>query len=43
MTDLETKLKAEAKRLLDEHLVDVFIGFRKENAPAPTAGLFHTI
>ncbi|MEA4811939.1 MAG: 4Fe-4S binding protein [Anaerolineaceae bacterium] len=33
MTDLETRIKAEAKRLLDEKIVDVFIGFRREDAP----------
>ena len=42
MTDLEMKLMAEAKRLLDEHLVDVFIGFRKENAPLHPQPAFFT-
>lgn len=42
MTDLELKLKAEAKRLLDEHLVDVFIGFRKENSPLHPQPAFYT-
>ncbi|MFZ3069562.1 MAG: 4Fe-4S binding protein [Anaerolineaceae bacterium] len=42
MTELETKLQAEIKRLLDKHLVDVVIAFRKEDAPLHPQPAFFT-
>jgi len=42
MTEPETKIRVEAERLLSEHLVDVVIAFRKEDAPLPPpAGFLH--
>jgi len=42
MTELETKIRAEAERLLSEHLVDVVIAFRKEDAPLHPQPAFFT-
>jgi len=40
MTELENKIRAEAERLLSEHIVDVVIAFRQEDAPLHPSRLF---
>ena len=42
MTELETKIRAEAERLLTEHVVDVVIAFRQEDAPLHPQPAFFT-
>jgi coenzyme F420-reducing hydrogenase beta subunit len=42
MTELETKIRAEAERLLSEGLVDVVIAFRQEDTPLHSQPAFFT-
>jgi len=42
MTELETKIRAEAERMLSEHLVDVVIAFRQEDTPLHPQPAFFT-